>query len=77
MRIQGFFTTFPSPARKTPSPARKTPLPLDKAPDNTFPNKEAPSVPKSIDKNPPFCYLVSFSIVFPTPVNKTPESSSA
>ena len=53
-----------------PSPALKNPFP-----DNKFPNKDAPKVPNNIDKNPPFCYLVSFLIVLVTPFNKIPESS--
>ena len=53
----------------TPSPALTIPFP----PDNKFPNKEAPKVPKNIDKNPPFCSLVSLLIFLATPFNKIPE----
>ena len=67
-----FFLT-PSPALITPSPARTIPFP----PVNKFPNKIAPNVPINILKNPPLCYLVSFSIVLVTPFNKIPEFSNA
>ena len=40
------------------SPALITPLPA-----NIFPNKLAPSAPNSMQKNPPFCSLVSSFIV--------------
>ena len=73
-----FFTpspvrTIPSPARTIPSPARTIPF----LPDYKFPNKLAPKVPNNIDKNPPFCSLVLFSIVSVTPSNKIPEFSNA
>ena len=56
-----------------PSPARTIPIP----PDNKFPNKLAPRVPKSILRNLPFCSLDSFSIVLLTPFNKIPQFSNA
>ena len=39
------------PALITPSPALITPFP-----DSKLPNREAPSVPRSIPRNPPFCF---------------------
>ena len=48
-----------------PSLALTVPFPV-----NNFPNKDAPNVPSSIDKKPPFCSFVSFLIVLVTPFNK-------
>ena len=62
-----------SPAHTIPSPARTIPFP----PVNKFPNKLAPKVPKSILRNPPFCSLVSISIVLLTHFDKIPEFSNA
>ena len=64
VELMTFF--FPFPALKNPSPVLRNPFP-----DNKFPNKDAPNVPNNIDKNPPFCSLVS--IVLVTPFNKIPE----
>ena len=58
-------TTFPSSALIIPFPVNK------------LPNKLAPKVPKSILKNPPLCYLISFSIVLLTPFNKISEFSNS
>ena len=48
-------------------------------PDKFFvhrlPSKEAPKVPRSIDRKPPLCSFASFLIVSLTPFNSTPESS--
>ena len=62
---------IPSLILIVPSPALTTPFP-----DNKFPNNDAPKVPNNIDKNPPFCSLVSFSIISVTHFNKILESSS-
>ena len=51
--IKTFFFLIPSPALKNPSPALTVPFPV-----NTFPNKDAPKVPNSILRKPPFCYFV-------------------
>ena len=67
------FFLNPSPALTIPLPARTIPF----HPDNKLPNKLSPKVPKSILKNPVFCSLVSFSIVFVTPFHKIPEFSKA
>ena len=67
----GFFLA-PSPALTIPSPALIIPFPVNK-----LPNKLAPNVPSNILKNPPLCYLVSYSIVLVTPFNKIPEFSNA
>ena len=48
----------------------KVPFPVKR-----FPNKDAPKVPNSINKKPPFCSFVSFLIVLLTPFNKIFESS--
>ena len=66
------FFLLPSSALTIPSRALIIPFP----PVNKFPNKLAPNVPSNIIKNPPLCYLVSFSIVLLTPFNKIPEFSN-
>ena len=63
----------PKPALIVLSPALITPLP-DKFFVNTSPSKEAPKVPLSIDRKPPFCSFASFLIVSTTPFNSIPES---
>ena len=67
-----FFFLLHSPALTIPSPALIIAFPVNK-----LPNKLAPKVPKSILKNPPLCYLISFSIVLLTPFNKLSEFSSS
>ena len=54
-----FLLPLPSPACTIPSLACIMPFP----PLNKLPNKLAPKAPSNILKNPPFCSLVSFSIV--------------
>ena len=52
-----------------------TPLP-DKFFVNKSPSKEAPKVPKSIDRKPPFCSLTSFFTVSVIQFNNIPLSSN-
>ena len=70
------FFLIPSLALKNPFPALKVPFP-DTFFVNRSTNKLAPKVPSNILKNPPFCYFVSFLIIFVTPFNKIFESSKA
>ena len=69
--IKAYFL-IPSPALKNPSLTLTVPFP-----DNTFPSKEAPRVPRGILKNPPFRSFVSFLIVLVTPFNRISKSSKA
>ena len=57
------FFLIPSAVLKNPSPALTVRFP-DKCFVNRSPSKLAPNVPSNILKNPPFCSLVSFLIVF-------------
>ena len=69
VKVNLVFFLLPSPARTIPlpSPARIIPF----LPVNKLPNKLAPNVPSNILKNPPLCFLVSFSIVLHAPFNKS------
>ena len=58
------------PALAIPSPSLIVPFPVNK-----FPCKDAPKVPKSIDKKPFSCSFVSFLIILVTPFSRIFESS--
>ena len=62
----------PQPALTVCSPDFITRL-LDKFFANRSPSKEAPKVPRRIDRKPPLCSFASFLIVSLTPFNSTPE----